>query len=99
MNIFPVALMSLISFLPESPRFYIYHDREEDAASALKTIYGDDYEDKLDELKESSKNEPDGISYTDMLTPGHDQFHPTVLTVMAQVNQALTGYGAVSVCK
>lgn len=33
----------------------------------------------------------------DMLTPSHDQFHPTMLTVMGQVNQALTGYGAISV--
>ncbi|TIA46184.1 general substrate transporter, partial [Aureobasidium pullulans] len=32
-----------------------------------------------------------------MLTPGHAQFHPTMITVMGQINQALTGYGAVSV--
>lgn len=32
-----------------------------------------------------------------MFTPSHDQFHPTMLTVMGQVNQALTGYGAISV--
>lgn len=33
----------------------------------------------------------------DMFTPSHAQFHPTMLTVMGQVNQALTGYGAISV--
>jgi hypothetical protein len=32
-----------------------------------------------------------------MITPSHDQFHPTIITIMGQVNQALTGYGAVSV--
>ena len=31
-----------------------------------------------------------------MLLPKGPQFHPTVVTVMGQVNQALTGYGAVS---
>jgi len=89
--------MSLIKFLPESPRFYIYHDREEDAEDALETIYGDDAKSKLKELQEAHDKEPSGISYTNMLTPGHDQFHPTFLTVMAQVNQAFTGHGAVSV--
>src|ERR1700733_3041874 len=32
-----------------------------------------------------------------MLWPSGSQFHPTVITVMGQVNQELTGYGAVSV--
>ena len=32
-----------------------------------------------------------------MLMPGGVQFHPTMVTVMGQVNQALTGYGAISV--
>lgn len=32
-----------------------------------------------------------------MIWPGSKQFHPTMVTVMGQVNQALTGYGAVSV--
>jgi len=98
MNIFPIALMSLIQFLPESPRFYIYHGREEDATDALKKIYGsDDAKSKLKELQEAHDKEPSSISYTNMLTPGHDQFHPTFLTIMAQINQALTGYGAISV--
>lgn len=100
MNIFPLALMSLIQLLPESPRFLIYQDREEDAEGALKKIYGDDsddYKSKLKELKEAHDKEPSGVSYKDMLTPGHDQFHPTFLTILAQVNQALTGYGSISV--
>lgn len=32
-----------------------------------------------------------------MLLPGRSQFHPTIVTIMGQINQALTGYGAVSV--
>lgn len=32
-----------------------------------------------------------------MLLPSGSQFHPSMVTVMGQVNQALTGYGAVSV--
>lgn len=37
------------------------------------------------------------LNHRDMFTPSHAQFHPTTLTVMGQINQALTGYGAVSV--
>ena len=52
---------------------------------------------KLDELIQSA-NVEEPVSYTDMLfRPSHPQFHPTVVTVMGQVNQALTGYGAISV--
>ena len=32
-----------------------------------------------------------------MIWPGSEQWHQTVITIMGQVNQALTGYGAVSV--
>lgn len=99
MQVFPLALMILIRVLPESPRFFIYHDKEEDAQKALTVIYGEeDSQKQLDQLKESHDKEPDAnVSYADMLSPSHDQFHPTVLTIMAQVNQALTGYGAISV--
>jgi len=97
MNIWPIALMSLIQFLPESPRFYVYHDRKEDATEALKRIYSsDDAKAKLKELQEAHDKEPSSISYTNMLTPGHEQFHPTCLTVMAQINQAFTGHGGTS---
>ncbi|KAI0390711.1 general substrate transporter [Xylariaceae sp. FL0594] len=37
------------------------------------------------------------LGYLNMILPGRSQFHPTMLTIMGQVNQALTGYGAVSV--
>jgi len=37
------------------------------------------------------------IGYSDILIPGGLQFHPSIVTIMGQVNQALTGYGAVSV--
>jgi len=98
MQIFPLALMAIIQILPESPRFYIYHDREEDAKNSLSIIYGEDEsQSQFKQLKESQDKEPDSLTYLDLLTPGRKQFHPTILTIMAQVNQALTGYGAVSV--
>lgn len=99
MQIFPVVLMALIGRLPESPRFFIYHDREDEAKKSMEEIYGkEESKEQFKQLKESHENEPDAnISYADMLSPSHDQFHPTVLTIMAQVNQALTGYGAISV--
>ena len=50
----------------------------------------------IDAHREASGSD-ENVGYMDMLTPGHDQFHPTIITIMGQVNQALTGYGAVSV--
>lgn len=99
MQVYPVLLMLFIKLLPESPRWYISHGREDDAKDALATIYDEEgAKKKFDELKESHDNESsDNVTYTNMLTPGHDQFHPTMITIMGQINQALTGYGAVSV--
>ena len=73
--------------------------REEDAKTALTEIYGeDDMQEKFDDLKKAQEEESThAIGYNDMIWPGSKQFHPTVVTVMGQVNQALTGYGAVSV--
>lgn len=73
--------------------------REEDAKTALTDIYGeDDMKEKFDDLKKAQEEEStQAIGYNDMIWPGSKQFHPTVVTVMGQVNQALTGYGAVSV--
>jgi len=98
MQVYPVLLMAFVERLPESPRWFIFHDRQEDAKKALDDIYGDEGKEKLDELLEQHEKEKDiKVGYMDMLTPGHEQFHPTMVTVMCQVNQALTGYGAVSV--
>ncbi|CAF9920970.1 MAG: hypothetical protein ALECFALPRED_001680 [Alectoria fallacina] len=83
----------------ETPRWFIFHEREEDAKSALTDIYGeDDMKEKFDELKKAHEEESSqAIGYNDMIWPGSKQFHPTMVTVMGQINQALTGYGAVSV--
>lgn len=99
MQIFPVLLMSFISVLPESPRWFLSKERTEDAQKSLERIYSkQDAKTKLDELTEAQENESDkNVEYRDMLLPSGSQFHPTMVTVMGQVNQALTGYGAVSV--
>jgi len=99
MQVYPVLLMAFIGILPESPRWLVSHDRKDDAKAALVKIYGEDQAgETLDNLIESNDNESSkNVTYTDMLTPGHAQFHPTMITVMGQINQALTGYGAVSV--
>ena len=48
-------------------------------------------------MVEAAKKESDEkVGYIEMFTPGHSQFHPTVITIMGQVNQALTGYGGKS---
>jgi MFS family permease len=98
MQVYPVLLMALIETLPESPRWFIFNDREDDAKEALDAIYGEEAKEKLDDLLEQHEKEKDeSVGYLDMVTPSHAQFHPTMVTIMCQVNQALTGYGAVSV--
>ncbi|KAL8822595.1 MAG: hypothetical protein Q9191_006672 [Dirinaria sp. TL-2023a] len=85
--------------LPEAPRWFVFHDCQDDAHLALADIYGEDEaKGKLDELNKAHEEESaHSVGYSDMLIPGGNSFHPTVITIMGQVNQALTGYGAVSV--
>ncbi|TVY57720.1 putative metabolite transport protein, partial [Lachnellula suecica] len=99
MQIFPIVLMSVISQLPETPRWFISKGRNEDAKKALTKIHGSEAaEDKHDELQKAQDDESDEkVGYKDMLIPGGSQYHPSMVTVMGQINQALTGYGAVSV--
>ncbi|KAM0712208.1 hypothetical protein Q7P37_011302 [Cladosporium fusiforme] len=103
MQAYPLSLLLVVQKLPESPRWLIYHDREGDAKRSLAYITGGDdsaVEQECKELVASHKAESESgasVGYIDMLTPGHAQFHPTIITIMGQVNQALTGYGAVSV--
>jgi len=53
---------------------------------------------KFEELEKANDDaDTSKVYYKDMLLPGRSQFHPTMITVMGQINQALTGYGAVSV--
>ena len=99
MQLYPVLLLSFIARLPETPRWLISHEREDDAHGSLSDIYGEDEaKTKFDELKSAHEEESSQtVHYQDMLRPSGSQFHPTVITIMGQVNQALTGYGAVSV--
>ncbi|KAF2262317.1 general substrate transporter [Lojkania enalia] len=98
MQLYPVLLMGFVERLPESPRWFVYHGRENDAQAALNDIYGNEGDKRFDELMDSHEREKgQHVGYLDMLTPGQPQFHPTVITIMGQINQALTGYGAVSV--
>lgn len=99
MQVFPILLISTISRLPESPRWFVSQDRDDDAMKALVDLFDESKaEETLNELRRAQKEESDEkVRYTDMLLPGGSQFHPTMLTIMGQINQALTGYGAVSV--
>ena len=100
MNLFPVVLLFYIFRLPESPRWFMHKERDDDAQGALKEIYGegDEAKDKFKQLKQASEEESSRtVRYRDMLLIGGSQFHPTMLTIMGQVNQALTGYGCISV--
>ncbi|KAF1991606.1 MFS monosaccharide transporter-like protein [Aulographum hederae CBS 113979] len=98
MQVYPVILMIFTEQLPESPRWFIYHERRDDARTALEEIYGEEGETIYEDLIESHEKESgQHVSYLNMFTPGHLQFHATFITIMCQINQALTGYGAVSV--
>lgn len=95
MQVYPIGLLSFIRHLPESPRWCVFHDKKEEAKKSLESIEGsEEWKKKYEELEEAAQNEQDEkVGYADMFTPGHKQFHPTMITVMGQVNQALTGYG------
>ena len=99
MQIYPVLLLAVIYRLPETPRWFVFHDRQDDARAALADIYGEDEaKGKLDELIKAHDEEAShSVGYSDMVMPSGNSFHPTIVTVMGQINQALTGYGAVSV--
>lgn len=98
MQVYPVLLMIFVERLPESPRWFVYHGRGSEAKDALNDIFGSDGDKKFEDLMDSHEKEKDQhVGYMDMVTPGHPQFHPTMITIMGQINQALTGYGAVSV--
>ncbi|KAF2083566.1 general substrate transporter [Saccharata proteae CBS 121410] len=98
MQAYPVLLLAFIERLPESPRWFVFNGKEEEAQEACEAIDPGEGKQKFEMLKESHQQEADKhVGYKDMLTPGHPQFHPTIITIMGQINQALTGYGAVSV--
>ena len=99
MQIYPVLLLSFIYRLPESPRWFISHGQEDGARDAINDLWGEDEgKEKFDSLKSANEEESSKtVHYHDMLRPSGSQFHPTMVTVMGQVNQALTGYGAISV--
>ena len=100
MQIYPALMFAFSSLLPETPRWCILHDQQDRAKHSIEVVFGkDEVESRITELTEAHKKEEEEgtVGYTDMLNPKGSQFHPTVITVMGQVNQALTGYGAVSV--
>jgi hypothetical protein len=100
MQLYPLLLCAGAGLLPETPRWFVMQGRDEDAKKAIKKVFGEEeVEDRIKELKDARKSEEeDGtVGWSDMIFPSGSQFHPTVVTVMGQVNQALTGYGAVSV--
>lgn len=101
MQFFPILLLSIASRLPETPRWYMSKWRKQEAKEALVDLHGEDQaESMLRDLSAAQRDEDDNaerVGYSDMLLPSGSQFHPTMITVMGQVNQALTGYGAVSV--
>ncbi|KAL9050209.1 MAG: hypothetical protein Q9162_006772 [Coniocarpon cinnabarinum] len=98
MQLFPILLMAVSSKFPESPRFLVMHERNDDAKKALDAVYPNkDKAQEMLEMLKANKKEEANVSWSEMFIPGQAQFHACMMTIMVQVNQALTGYGAVSV--
>jgi hypothetical protein len=100
MQIYPLLLCAGANLLPETPRWFVLNGDDDDAKQSIAVVFGADaVDERITKLKEARKKEEDdgGAGWADMLLPSGSQFHPTAITVMGQVNQALTGYGAVSV--
>jgi MFS family permease len=95
MQIYPVGLLAFIQRLPESPRWYVFHNRKDEAKKSLERIEGPEEGQRQHEelIEAADKESGENVTYVDMFTPGHAQFHPTMITIMGQINQALTGYG------
>ena len=93
MQIFPVLLLAFMYRLPESPRWLISQKKDEKAENSLGEIFDEgDVGGELKKLQKARDEESShAVGYADMLVIGGSQFHPTVLTIMGQVNQALTG--------
>jgi MFS family permease len=89
MQSYPLILLAVIGMLPESPRWCLYHGKEEASKAAMMAISGEgEGEQRFKDLVESQEQESDEkVGYIDMLTPGHAQFHPTMVAIMGQVNQ------------
>jgi general stress protein YciG len=100
MQIYPLLLCAGANLLPETPRWFVLNGDDDEAKKSIAVVFGrDTVDERITKLKEARKKEDeDGkVGWADMLWPSGLQFHPTAITVMGQVNQALTGYGAVSV--
>jgi MFS family permease len=93
MQAYPIVLLAVIGTLPESPRWCLYNGKEEASKKAMIAISGEgEGEQKFKELVESQEQESDeSVGYFDMLTPGHAQFHPTMVAIMGQINQVRRG--------
>lgn len=100
MQIYPALLFAGANLLPETPRWLVLNGEEDRAKKSIARVFGKDtVDDRIKELRDAQKQEEEAgsVSYADMLLPSGSQFHPTIITIMGQINQALTGYGAVSV--
>ena len=93
MQLYPILLFSGASLLPETPRWFILHDKIDKAKNSVRRVFGEDQvEPRTKELTEArdKENEEGSTSYWDLCLPSGSQFHPTVVTVMGQINQVIT---------
>jgi MFS family permease len=89
MQLYPIVLLGFIGTLPESPRWFLYNGKTEASKKAMMAISGEgEGEQRYKDLVESQEQESDElVGYMDMFTPGHPQFHPTMVAIMGQINQ------------
>jgi sugar porter (SP) family MFS transporter len=99
MQLFPLILFSLIEGMPETPRWYLSKGKKDKAEESMERLFGKEEAPEIFEnlLRAVDDESSKPVGYLDMLLPKGKQFHPTAVVIMGQINQALTGYGAVSV--
>lgn len=77
MQIFPITLLTLLSTLPDTPRWYVSKGKEEEAEKVLARLVGkDEASSKVKELsKVHEEDQKHPVAYADMLLPSGNQFH------------------------
>jgi sugar porter (SP) family MFS transporter len=99
MLFFPLILFFTLSNLPETPYWLMSLNKPDDAHKALTAVHGPaDAQAHLERVIATQIRDLETpVRFADLLLPRGLQFHPTIVSSMAQINQALTGYAAVAV--
>lgn len=98
---FAAIILGFVMFLPESPRWLVLKNREEDAREVLSALLDDDpqstmIQNELVAIKATVLEMAKG-SFRDMFTMGEDRhFHRTMLAYVNQMFQQISGINLIT---